>query len=226
MRTISGFLCVLAIAVLVGCGGGEENQGKDGDASNTADKGESKKSDAKGRGSGLGGTPFASKAGSIQLTGGESGNTKIEISGTKDGSKHSCAFDAISGEIVFDKDGPKTIDVNVETNSLTSDDDKIAELLKNSDFLDAGIFAKATLSSLKVAPADGQDATHTLTANLKVRSTTKSVTIPIKVLESTDGGFVLTGTASISRKEFGMTSDSDKVDDQVEIRAEVTGKLE
>lgn len=221
MRAIFPLVGILAVCVIAGCGGGEK---ADGDkASATTDGGDSKATDdSKKDGQPAANTGSSEGKDDTNISTGRTGaitlapaNTKITFSGVKDDGKFEGGFQGVTGAIQLGDSGPKTVDLTIETNSLYSDDKKLTDHLLSPDFFEVTSFPKASIISTKVDSADG-DATHTLTADFTMRGVTKSMAIPLHVVQS-GNELKLTAGFSISGKEFGFDGGPDKIQGPIKI---------
>lgn len=156
---------------------------------------------------------FATAA-DIKLTG---DNTKIEWTGTKKGGKHDGGFKTLTGSANAEK---LAFNVEIEIDSLYSDDKGLTGHLKGSDFFDAKTHPKAKFASKKV---DKTDKGHTVTGDLTLLGKTKEISFPAKIVAS-GGAIKLEADFSINRSDYGMKFGLDKVDDAVAIRVKLDAK--
>lgn len=150
-------------------------------------------------------------------------NTKIEWVGFKPDGKHVGGFGKFTGAI--ERDGAKLtkITLDIDTDSLTSDNPNLTRHLKSPDFFECLNFPKATFVATKIeAGSDVAKATHTITGDLTLRGKTKVIHFPATV--SADKGFSLKSDFAISKKEFGMTYGTGKIEDQIKISVSVITK--
>ncbi len=147
-------------------------------------------------------------------------NTKVTFVGKKPDGKHSGGFGKLTGTAtVTDGDLAKTkIEVDINTDSIFSDDAKLTAHLKNADFFDVKNQPKATFKSTKVEKtATG----YSVTGDLTMLGKTKPVTFPATITDK-DGKIVVTAAFSIDRTQWGMVYGKGKIDDKVEMGLEVT----
>lgn len=151
--------------------------------------------------------------------------TKIEWVGTKPGGKHTGGFKKVTGTIANvtpDLAGSK-ISVEIDADSLYSDNPKLTAHLKSPDFFDVKKHGKAKFESTAIAAGGSGGATHTVSGNLTLHGVTKEVSFPATVSQ-TGKTFKLTSKFTIDRKDFGMTFGEGKVDNPVTITVAVTGE--
>lgn len=146
--------------------------------------------------------------------------SKIEWVGSKVTGKHEGGFKEFKGTVQVDPSAPEKgrVDVEIDTTSLYTDNDKLVGHLKTPDFFDTANHPKATFTTTDVKK--GADK-WTITGNLTLRGITKSVTFPAKVNVS-DAGVDVDADFAINRKDFDMKY-AGKADDL--IRDDVAIKL-
>lgn len=149
-------------------------------------------------------------------------NTKIAFTGTKKNGKHDGGFTKLNGTAtVTDGDLTKLkIEVNIDTDSLFSDDPKLTGHLKNPDFFGVKDHPKATFKSTKVEKADK---VYNITGDLTMIGKTQSVTFPASVTEK-DGTLSITSEFKIDRTRWGMNYGKGMIDNDVTIKLAVTAK--
>jgi polyisoprenoid-binding protein YceI len=146
-------------------------------------------------------------------------NTKITFIGTKPGGKHDGGFHKFTGAIDIKEDGG-TVVVEIDTDSLWSDTNKLTNHLKSPDFFEVRTYPKATFQSTKIAKGGQGDATHTITGDLTLHGITRSISFPAKVTQTADG-LKLDSTFQINRQDFKISYGPGKVDDPVTITVAV-----
>lgn len=146
-------------------------------------------------------------------------NTKIEWTGTKPGGKHSGGFEKVSGTASITEKGGLVIDVEIDCDSLYSDDKKLTGHLKSPDFFAVKDHPKAKFVSTKVAKADKG---FIVTGDLTLLGKKKEVSFPTEI--TTGDKLTINGTIEIDRSDFGMTYGKGKVDEKVAIRVKVDAK--
>ncbi len=153
----------------------------------------------------------------------EPATSKIQWTGSKVTGKHDGAFTAFSGYVSLVDNAPEksTVNVDIETSSLTTDSDKLIGHLKSADFFDVAKFPKATFASTEVKKGGDKGASHTVTGNLTLHGVTKSITFPANI-RATGSGVDVDAEFAINRKDFGLVY-AGKPDDL--IRDDVVIKL-
>jgi polyisoprenoid-binding protein YceI len=147
-------------------------------------------------------------------------NTKIEFTGTKPGGKHDGGFKKLTGTATVADGTLATIEVDIDADSLWSDNEKLTGHLKNPDFFGVKDNPKATFKSTKIEKTDKG---YTITGDLTMIGKTKSVSFPASATES--GGVLSISTSfPIDRTEWGMNYGKGKIDDKVTLKVAVTAK--
>ena len=143
-------------------------------------------------------------------------NTKVEWTGAKFAGKHFGGFKTLSGSATLADNAGLKLEVEIDTTSLYSDNEKLTAHLKSPDFFAVKTNPKARFVSKKVEKtAKG----FTVTGDLTLLGKTKQVTFPAEI----NAGETLTMKAQfkINRNDFGMTYGKGKIHDDVEIRIAV-----
>ncbi|MDQ2693808.1 MAG: YceI family protein [Pseudomonadota bacterium] len=142
-------------------------------------------------------------------------------------------FQEFSGEFVIDQEKPEngSVEITIDTSSVDTDQDKRDEHLRSPDFFNAGEFPEMTFKSTKVESAG--DNAYKVTGDLTLLGTTKPVVLDMTVNKvapnplPNSGGVLtagLSGRTTIKRSEFGMTTFTPNLGDEIDIWLEVEGK--
>jgi polyisoprenoid-binding protein YceI len=153
----------------------------------------------------------------VNLTG---DNTKITWVGTKPGGKHEGGFKTLTGSATVDGDALTKVAVEIDTDSLYSDTEKLTAHLKTPDFFAVKDNPKAKFESTKVEKTDKG---YNITGNLTINGKTKEVSIPAEVTVA-GGSLKINGAVTIDKRDFGMTYGGNKIDDAVAIKVAVEAK--
>jgi polyisoprenoid-binding protein YceI len=119
-------------------------------------------------------------------------------------------FEKVSGTVTIDElDATKSqIDVAIDAASIATRDPKRDGHLRSADFFDVENHPTITFHSTKIAKA-GKDQ-YTVTGDLTIRGTTKSVTLDVAgptAPQTTPWGMVARGVSAsgkVNRKDFGL----------------------
>ena len=166
---------------------------------------------------------IAASAGAADVKYGLNGdNTQVTFVGTKPGGRHDGGFKKLTGTATV-PDGKLealTIEVEIDTNSLWSDNEKLTGHLKNPDFFGVKDNPKATFKSTKVEKTDKG---YTITGDLTMIGKTKSISFPATVTEN-NGTRSLSAAFAIDRTDWGMNYGKGKIDDKVSLKVAVSAK--
>jgi polyisoprenoid-binding protein YceI len=146
-------------------------------------------------------------------------NTKIDFVGTKKGGKHDGGFKQFSGSVTPTKGDftASKITLEIDTESLWSDNPKLTQHLMTADFFEVKKYPKASFTSTKIEAKKEGDATHVVTGDFTLHGTTKPISIPVKVTE-TDDTLTLESTFTFDRTEYGIAYAPDRVDKAVTVK--------
>lgn len=168
-------------------------------------------------------TPDAGKPAGAETLAITPENSKVEFVGSKVTGSHNGSFKQFNGTIDLVKDSVEKsrVTVDIDTNSIVTDADRLTAHLKTPDFFDVAKYPKANFTSTKIEPATSPGATHTVTGNLDLHGVKKSVSFPATIQVAPDTASV-NAEFAINRKDFGINY-AGKADDL--IRDEVVMKL-
>jgi polyisoprenoid-binding protein YceI len=140
-------------------------------------------------------------------------NTTIQFVGTHaDPNKpdpRTGRFSQFSGSAIVDGSALKSLNVEIETASLTTEIEKLTNHLKSVDFFDVNEHPKATFTSTSIEPSEEGNDMVTITGDLTLLGETQSISFPATV--RTEDGFELSAEFSIDRTQFGMDYGADSV---------------
>lgn len=122
-------------------------------------------------------------------------------------------FNEFSGTITVVGRDVKSINVEIDTASLTTEIEKLTNHLKSADFFNVNEHPKATFASTKIEPAG--DGKVNITGDLTLLGNSQSITLPATL--STDGQFALQGEFQIDRTRFGMNYGTENVLKEVDM---------
>ncbi len=153
-------------------------------------------------------------------------NSKVEFTGSKVTGKHDGGFKQFSGSIdlVNNKPEESKVFVEIDINSIYSDDEKLTGHLKSADFFDVEKFPKASFTSTKIVADTAKGANnYTVTGDFDLHGTKKSVTFPATITVG-DADVAVKSEFSINRKDFGIVyagKTDDLIRDDVVIRLDL-----
>ena len=145
--------------------------------------------------------------------------SKINFVGKKPDGKHEGGFKEFKSEAKVDMDSPDKSSLNIEitTDSLWSDNEMLTGHLKNPDFFDVKKYPKIKFESTKVKVEDDK---VTISGKLTMLDKTVDVEIPAES-EIDDKTLKLTADFKIDRTKWGMVYGKGKVDDEVALKIEL-----
>lgn len=216
-RNMKFFNCLALLALLIAVTGCSQEAAPDADATTPATA--TNESDSPASGSETPADANDESAGETTALTPE--NTKIEFVGNHTGEKkdpRQGSFQQFTGEAVVDGT-LKSVSVDIETASITTEIDKLTNHLKNADFFDVNQYPKASFQSTEIV--DNGDGTATITGDLTLLEKTESITFPATV--STEGGLTLKAEFAIDRTLWGMNFGTDNVEKEVPMTITVGG---
>lgn len=165
--------------------------------------------------------PASVESGSVTL---DAENTKIGFEGTKPDGSHQGGFNEFSGTISVDPESMavEKISVEIQTESLWADDEKLAKHLKSADFFNVKEHPTASFESSSIESNDAAQDQYTVTGNLTLLGTSREISFPATATQQ-DGDLTLTSEFTIDRTDFGMDYGQGQVDNEVTIRVAVGG---
>jgi polyisoprenoid-binding protein YceI len=132
-------------------------------------------------------------------------NSKVEFVASKVTRSHNGSFKQFAGTIDLVPNSIENSKVNIEidTNSVVTDDPGLTKHLLTPDFFDVAKYPKATFASTKIEAGNANNATHTVTGNFELHGVKKSISFPATIAVTSADAAVSTEFA-INRKDFGI----------------------
>lgn len=152
-------------------------------------------------------------------------NSKLEWVGAKVTRKHDGGYKQFKGDVkLVDNDPTKSsVNVEIDIDSMFTDDDKLLGHLKSPDFFDVEKFPKAKFESTKIEKSGDK---YQVTGNLTMHGVTKSITFPATIQTKPDG-VDTQAEFVINRKDFGIVYPgmaNDLIKDDVAIKLDIHAK--
>lgn len=153
-------------------------------------------------------------------------NSKVEFTGSKVTGKHDGGFKTFSGtiDLVNNKAEDSKVAVDIDVNSIYTDDEKLTGHLKTADFFDVEKFPKASFVSTKITPDTAKGAGfYTVTGDFDLHGQKKSITFPAKITVG-DDKVEVDAEFAINRKDFAIVyagKTDDLIRDDVVIRLDL-----
>jgi len=132
-------------------------------------------------------------------------NSKVDFVAAKVTRSHNGSFKQFAGtiDLVNNNAEQSIVSINIETASVTADDDQLTGHLKTADFFDVAKYPKATFVSTKIEPNTAGGGTHTITGNFDLHGVKKSISFPATIQVAADS-VSANAEFSINRKDFGI----------------------
>ncbi len=132
-------------------------------------------------------------------------NSTVNFVGYKVTGKHDGGFKNLSGAInlVNAKPEESGVSVEIETNSIFSDDPGLTEHLKSPDFFDVAKFPKASFKSTRIEAGAQEPNNYMVTGDLDLHGVVKSIQFPARI-DVTDSEAAVKIKFRLNRKDFQM----------------------
>jgi polyisoprenoid-binding protein YceI len=131
--------------------------------------------------------------------------SSIGFIGAKVTGDHKGNFGKFKGTATVEGDKLSGMEVSVEINSVTTDDEKLTTHLLGVDFFEVEQYPEAKFTSLSVTEKAGEGgATHEVVGNLELKGQAKKITFPATI-HVADGSVHAKAAFSIDRKMWGIT---------------------
>lgn len=142
-------------------------------------------------------------------------NSKVEFVAAKVTRSHNGSFKQFTGtvELVNNSIESSRVKIDIDTNSVVTDEDGLTKHLQTPDFFDVAKFPKATFVSTKIEPGIKASTTHEVTGNFDLHGVKKSITFPATI-HLTPDSVTVDAEFSINRKDFGLVY-AGKADDLI-----------
>ncbi len=129
--------------------------------------------------------------------------SKISFVGSKVTGSHDGGFESFTGTIRLVGEDPtsSSVDVEIDTTSLWSDNERLTGHLKSADFFEVETYPTATFTSTSIAPA--ADGGYTMTGNLDLHGVTKQISFPAQI-EVGENEIRASAEFAIKRFDFGI----------------------
>jgi polyisoprenoid-binding protein YceI len=133
------------------------------------------------------------------------GNSKIDFIAAKVTRSHNGSFKQFSGniDIVNNSIEQSRVSIDIDSNSVQTDDPGLTSHLQTPDFFDVTKFPKATFTSTRIEANPAGGATHNITGNFELHGVKKSVSFPATIQLAADKVSV-NAEFSINRKDWGL----------------------
>jgi polyisoprenoid-binding protein YceI len=145
---------------------------------------------------------------------------RIQFVGTKKDGKHDGGFKDFTAKLDPPKGdlGKSKLTIDIDTSSIYTDTFQLTGHLKSPDFFEVAKYPKATFVTQSIKPGKDKNDPYLITGDLTLHGKTKSVSFPAKVTETPDE-VKIDGTFNIDRSDFGMNYQPERVNNVVEVKA-------
>lgn len=149
--------------------------------------------------------------------------SKIDFVGKKPDGAHKGGFKKFTTTVKADLENPNngSLKLEIDADSLWSDDQKLTEHLKNPDFFDVRKYPKITFESTAIEASSEDDVK--LVGKLTMLDKTVEIKVPCKATLG-EGTADLRAEFKLDRTKFGMSYGKGKIADEVEIVANLSFK--
>jgi len=131
-------------------------------------------------------------------------NSKVEFVAAKVTRSHNGSFKKFSGtiDLVNNKPEDSRVSIDIEANSVETDEPDLTKHLQTPDFFDVAKFPKATFTSTKIEPAGSSN--YNITGNFDLHGVKKAITFPAMIQVAPDN-VTVSAEFSINRKDWNLT---------------------
>lgn len=131
-------------------------------------------------------------------------NSKVEFVAAKVTRSHNGSFQRFNGSIDLVNNAPEQsrVAIDIEANSVETDEPALTKHLQTPDFFDVAKFPKVTFKSTKIDPAGG--ANYSVTGNFELHGIVSSITFPATIQVAPEK-VTVNAEFAINRKDWGLT---------------------
>lgn len=149
--------------------------------------------------------------------------SKISFVGKKPDGEHKGGFKKFKVDALADHEdiSKSSLKIVIDTESLWSDDEKLTGHLKNADFFDVKKYPTATFETTKIEKVS--DTEVKFFGKLTMLGKTEELVVPAKIAAG-DDKIQVTATFKLDRTKWGMNYGKGKINDEVEMIAELAFK--
>lgn len=132
-------------------------------------------------------------------------NSKIDFVAAKVTRSHNGSFKQFTGTInlVNSKPEESRVTIDIDANSVMTDEPDLTKHLQTPDFFDVAKFPKAHFVSTKIEP-NASGGTYNMTGNFELHGIKKAITFPATIQVAPDN-VTVNAEFSINRKDWALT---------------------
>jgi polyisoprenoid-binding protein YceI len=135
-------------------------------------------------------------------------NSKVEFVAAKVTRSHNGSFKKFSGtiDLVNNKPEDSRVSIDIEANSVETDEPDLTKHLQTPDFFDVAKYPKATFDSTKIEPGSNDlgRQSYMVTGNFELHGIKKAITFPATIQIANDK-VTVSAEFSINRKDWNLT---------------------
>ena len=135
-------------------------------------------------------------------------NSKVEFVAAKVTRSHNGSFKKFSGtiDLVNNKPEGSRVSIDIEANSVETDEPDLTKHLQTPDFFDVAKYPKATFDSTKIEPGSNDlgRQSYMVTGNFELHGIKKAITFPATIQIANDK-VTVSAEFSINRKDWNLT---------------------
>src|SRR5690349_10198262 len=130
-------------------------------------------------------------------------NSKIDFVASKVTRSHNGSFRQFSGAVDLVNNSPEQsrVTIDIEANSVETDEPDLTKHLQTPDFFDVAKFPKATFTSTKIEPAASN---YNITGNFDLHGIKNAITFPANIQVAPEK-VTVTAEFTIIRKDWNLT---------------------
>jgi polyisoprenoid-binding protein YceI len=132
-------------------------------------------------------------------------NSKVDFVAAKVTRSHNGSFKQFTGTINLVNNSAENsqVTIEIEANSVETDEPDLTKHLQTPDFFDVAKFPKASFVSTKIEPITS-GGTHNITGNFELHGIKKAITFPATI-QVTPDNVTVNAEFAINRKDWGLT---------------------
>jgi polyisoprenoid-binding protein YceI len=143
--------------------------------------------------------------------------SKIDFIGYKADGKHVGGFKKfdVDAKADFEEAANSSLKIEIKTDSLWSDDEKLTAHLKNPDFFDVRKHPKIVFKTTEIIASD--ESGGTMKGTIEMLGKTEEVAVPVKFVIN-DETITIKADFKLDRTKWGMTYGEGKINKEVDIK--------
>ena len=133
------------------------------------------------------------------------------------------SFSGMEGRIEFDKASPEkaVFEICISATTVNTDNNARDNHLRKEEYFNVEKFPKISFKSDKVTSRGGN---YSVSGQLTIKGTTKTISFPFKASQAGDDGYLLEGSFQLNRRDYKVGGSSVVLGDNVTVTLSVTAK--